>query len=297
MPRSLLTVSSRLPSAVAFAFVLSACSSPNDRVQVTPQGATDAGGDAGASAPRGMLLVPGATFWMGCNASIDTMCSGPGAVVDGESPADELPYHQVSVPAFYLDTTHVSQGDYEPCVRATACTAPTSDWSPGARASYPVHFVTWPQADQFCAWAGKRLPTEAEFELAARGTDGRVYPWGNDPPTCDRANFAPHGARCAPLVNATSTEPVGSHSTNAGPYGHLDLAGNLWQWMSDWYSPTYYASSPSSDPRGPSTGDAHAKRGGSLIDEAFRLRTSRRWHHPTNDPVEDVGFRCAKSAP
>jgi formylglycine-generating enzyme required for sulfatase activity len=233
--------------------------------------ATACGGD-----PAGMASVPAGTFTMGCTDPAPFVC-----------PADELPTHPVTISAFSLGITGVTQASYKACMDAGACAAPSDLFDPAGHADHPVSNVPWSAAVAYCAWRGQRLPTEAEREYAARGTDGRLYPWGNDPPDCTRAN----STGC----NDGGTQPVATHPAGIGPFGHLDLAGNLWEWTADWYDPNYYSVSPSTNPMGPAsspTGE-RAKRGGSWHDD--RTRSADRWHHPMDmTGANDIGFRCAK---
>ena len=191
--------------------------------------------------------------------------------------AAEAPQHTVYLDAYSIDKYEVANARYQACVDAGGCTAPhdpssatrTSYYGNPDYAGYPVINVDWGQAETFCAWEGKRLPTEAEWEKAARGTDGRIYPWGNQNPTCDLANGVVQGKRCV-----GDTSPVGSYAAGASPYGVMDMAGNVWEWVNDWYDENYYSHSPASNPPGPATGDTRVLRGGSWA--LRRLRHARR---------------------
>ncbi len=163
---------------------------------------------------------------------------------------DELPAHDVSLDAFWIDKLEVTNAMYMLCVQAGACTPP-EDWASDRRPSYfnneeykdyPVVHVTWDQAVTYCAWGERRLPTEAEWERAARGDDFRNYPWGDEPPTERYANFDR-------LVRDTSR--VGSYAAGASPFGALDMAGNVWEWVADLYGIEYYSISPEHNPTGP----------------------------------------------
>jgi len=232
-------------------------------------GAAGSGGQAGVGAGD-MVAVPAGAFLMGCNGAVDQNCN-----------ADESPYHSVDLAAFSIDKTEVTQAAYAACADAGACPAILGMPSD----LVPVHGVGWATASAYCTWAGKRLPTEAEWEKAARGTDGRVYPWGNSDPTCDEANFGTCAG--APLA-------VGERSSGASPYGALDMAGNVAEWVADHYAADYYAASPAQNPPGPATGANYVDRGGWYRSRAEQLRASFREPNSPDTALSYLGFRCAQ---
>jgi eukaryotic-like serine/threonine-protein kinase len=227
--------------------------------------------------PGGMVAVPAGTFQMG-----------------GGDQADSLPQHSVTLSAFYLDQYEVANVHYLACVESGACTPPLrrssetrgSYFDNPAFSKYPVLAVTWDQAATFCNWDGKRLPTEAEWEYAATGGDGRRYPWGQafDPALVP--------------VSHNDTAEIGSFPGGASPFGAFDMAGNVLEWVADWYDAAYYSSSPAQDPTGPDSGARRVLRGGSFgnPDSAIYANT-RRFSRPPNGADVDIGFRCALSAP
>jgi len=206
--------------------------------------------------------------------------------------ADEQPVHKVYVDAFSMDKYEVTVGQYAVFLQAKGIDPP-SDWktmNQPANQKRPVANVDWADAAEYCKWAGKRLPTEAEWEKAARGTDERLYPWGNDAPTPRHANYGKSGAN-----NYGALAPVGTLEAGKSPYGIYDMAGNVWEWVSDWYDNDYYKNSLSQNPTGPSSGESKVLRGGSWGSDPQRLRSARRYFHRSAHRHKDYGFRCAKT--
>ncbi|MEP6936164.1 MAG: formylglycine-generating enzyme family protein [Nitrospirota bacterium] len=223
-----------------------------------------------------MVLVPAGEFTMGSPTG----------------DPDERPPHQVYLDSYLIDTYEVTVGQYAAFLQETG-NHPPSDWKAMNQFSHqkhPVSNVDWADAAAYCKWAGKRLPTEAEWEKAARGTDGRLYPWGNEPPTPRHANYEQAGSN-----SHGALAPVGSFEAGKSPYGLYDMAGNAWEWVSDWYDHGYYQTSPPKNPEGPPTGGFKVIRGGSWNSSSRVLRSSDRyWDPPTFRSQYFPGFRCMK---
>ncbi len=198
--------------------------------------------------------------------------------------------HEVYVSEFLMDKTGVTWGQYKKFTEATRIPLPSHQPYWGVHDDHPVVYVTWEEAKEYCEWAGGRLPTEAEREKAARGTDDRKYPWGDEEPDPDRAVFRRSWGHEA-------TGAVGARPAGVSPYGLHDMGGNVWEWCSDWYDGDYYAESPYRDPKGPPSGRAHVVRGGSWDSRPSVLSAScRSWGH-LGYRDGDFGFRCAMNAP
>ena len=247
-----------------------------------------------------MADVPAGVFRMGCN----------GALHWWECQPDEEPRHEVTLSAYRIDMVEVTVDAYARCVAAGSCTVPGTwdshcNWGADGKGQHPVNCMTWFDAKGYCAWAGKRLCTEAEWEKAARGgcevvSEGNCsgmtpdYPWGDESPTCTYAVMPSYGGFGCGL---DSTWPVGSKPLGASPYGALDMAGNLWEWVYDQYSPTYYAVSPSSNPHGPASGTGRTIRGGGYSADGDGMRAAGRDFEVPTASFIYLGFRCCKAAP
>jgi formylglycine-generating enzyme required for sulfatase activity len=222
-----------------------------------------------------MVYVPAGSFEMGSDAGWDS----------------EKPIHTVFLKDYWIDQTEVTNAQYNLCVHAGACESPSSldsftrnsYYDNPDFANYPVIWVSWYDATAYCEWAGRRLPTEAEWEKAARDEDGRTYPWGEEI-RCDLASY----------IDCTQdTTAVGSYPGGASPYGVLDMAGNVWEWVADWYYVKYYDNSPLDYPKGPDSGAYRVVRGGSWNDYDWYLRSSSRFSYFPDNTRSSVGFRCA----
>ena len=216
---------------------------------------------------------------------------------DSTATSDEKPQHTITLDAYWIDQTEVTNAMYAKCVQAGACQPPISTrshthdsyYGNAQYANYPVIWVSWDDAQAYCQWTGRRLPSEAEWEKAARGTGALVYPWGNTDPTCVIGNFGLQAGNCV-----GDTSKVGSYLAGASPYGALDMSGNVWEYVSDWYDESYYNTSSSHNPTGPASGSTRVIRGGSWYFDTPRVSTSNRgWY--VGPGGDNLGFRCARS--
>ncbi len=232
----------------------------------------------GLTPPDGMTLVPAGIFIMGGE----------------DGPSDARPVRRPHLSSYWIDTYEVTNRRYGQCVQSGVCVKPKDpkSFEDPQRAEHPVTNLTWMQARTFCHWNGRRLPTEAEWEKAARGTDGRHYPWGSS------FEAVKHRLKERTLkVGANGTEPVGSQPWTRSPYGVHDLVGNVWEWVKDWYAEDFYTSAPLLDPQGPLRGSFRVLRGGDWSQGSLELRASYRgWDEMTYwGPA--LGFRCAADVP
>jgi formylglycine-generating enzyme required for sulfatase activity len=255
-----------------------------------------------------MVLVPAGEFEMGADpqqvlAECQRLC--PSCACQDAWFSDEAPLHSVTLGNFYIDAYEVTNAGYAQCVEAGACQAPgyASNFVSGGYfdnpiyANYPVNNVSWFDATAYCKWRGARLPTEAEWEKAARGSESLTYPWGNE---FDGQRLNSCDSSCPnPWANRdyndgyTFTAPTGSYPAGASTFGAFDLAGNVREWVSDCYESGYYAVSTTIEPRGPNCNTFRVTRGGSWTDESFNLHASRRFLSDPATRDNITGFRCA----
>ncbi len=226
---------------------------------------------------------------MGCNDAVDDACI-----------SHEYPSHRVLLSTFEIDVLEVTQVDYAACIAAGVCNVPDDTmgcydrWDPELLSEHPVVCIPFDDANAYCNWLDKDLPTEAQWEKAARGIEALRFPFGNDTPTCDMTNFAPNDEPCI-----DATQPVGSYPQNASPYGVLDMAGNVWERTLDWYQPDgYERSEPSEidiDPKGPLEGTSRVLRGGGFTSpETFVRASSRDGARAPWITARNVGLRCVR---
>jgi formylglycine-generating enzyme len=236
-----------------------------------------------------MIVIPAGPFPMGVP---------PG---DRDGGRDEYPRHEVYLDAYAIDTYEVTNGRYWDFVKATGHRIPQNPRNPtrnlweGDRiteslADRPVVNVDWSDADAYCKWAGKRLPTEAEWEKAAKGNHDWRFPWGNVEPTAKHLNYSQQ------WIGEKTLMPVGSYEAGKSPYGLYDMAGNVWEWVNDWYDAHYYEKSPNKNPKGPEKGTKRVLRGSGWQNETPTVRIFTRVESDPTMRNESTGFRCARDA-
>ena len=266
-----------------------------------------------------MVHVPPDTFWMGCN-------NWDGSSVNQECTGRDLPYHLAFLDEYWIDMTEATAGQYAACVAAGACSIPNTEWpectwQKAGKEQHPINCVNWQQAKAFCAWAGKRLCTEAEWERGGRGScswyaeqgldckaDSQRYPWGNEPPTCEVAVVS--GCNGDGTHAVCSKSPLGD-----SPDELCDMAGNVWEWTQDWYQKDYYCDgdeasgdqycspdaewpgspAPWNNPQGPSSGVFISVRGGGVVGNGDYLSVSNRYFFSPDDAYIYRGLRCCRS--
>jgi sulfatase modifying factor 1 len=233
-----------------------------------------------------MVLIPEGSFPMGVPHG------------DRDGGRDEYPRHDVFVNNFYIDKFELTNGRYLEFVKATNHRIPQNpknatrnlwegDTITESLADRPVVNVDWADAQAYCQWAGKRLPTEAEWEKAAKGTTDRRFPWGNVEPTNKHLNFNQQ------WIGEKTLMPVGSYELGKSPFGVYDMAGNVWEWVNDWYDAKYYEKSPAKNPTGPETGTKRVLRGSGWQNETPTVRIFTRVDSDPTIRNESTGFRCA----
>ena len=213
-----------------------------------------------------------------------------GAFIWGDN--ENSPRRELFVDSFYLDKHEVTVARYADFLKATGNVRPPEEWQTvdlKTHAALPVVGVDWQDASSYCQWAGRRLPTDAEWERAARGLDERKYPWGNEPPSAKHARFAMNYQNS---VYQDGVAPVGTHPKGASPFGIDDLSGNVWEWVADWFTESF-SRTDRRNPKGPASGTDKVLRGGGWYDPPGRLTGTKRMHAPPGHRDDSVGFRCA----
>ena len=239
--------------------------------------------------PEGMVLIPATEYMMGCDPEHN---GGYGC------PDDELPQHQVSLSAFAIDIFEVTNVQYAECVAADGCSWPLEVDSQAREnyfenpeyANFPMINVKWEDAQAYCTWAGKRLPTEAEWELAARGTTPKAYAWGDETPDCTKANIY-HNDTMSACVG--DTVAVGSYPEGASEFGVMDMTGNVWEWVADSYIEDFYSVSPTENPLAEDANQVRTVRGGGWASNWLAVRITSRAYDLSLYSGLDLGFRCA----
>jgi formylglycine-generating enzyme required for sulfatase activity len=228
--------------------------------------------------PEGMVLIPAGEFWMGAEDGLQ----------------DARPLHRVYLSSYWFDQYEVTNSRYRQCMEGGGCTPPKDRlmFEDPQRSQHPVTNITWNQARSFCQWLSKRLPTEAEWEKAARGTDGRRYPWGNDGEALKH-----HMSNRELTTGAVEVDLVRRRAATASPYGVFDLIGSVSEWVKDWYAEDFYQASPARDPQGPLRGSFRVLRGGEWNEKSPNLQASYRGWDDVTYWGPTLGVRCAADVP
>jgi formylglycine-generating enzyme required for sulfatase activity len=267
-------------------------SPPETSVPPTPTSELGIGSTMTGNDGMTVLYVPAGEFTMGSEDGVYW----------------EQPVHKVYIDAFWIDQTEVTNAMYARCVDASICNLPSfkktdtreSYYGNSNFDNYPVVYVSWNDADDYCTWTDRRLPTEAEWEKVARGENANIYPWG-DTFEGDLVNSC--DTNCSSSFKNNSfddgfedTSPVGSYLGGASPYGALDMAGNVSEWVNDWFDSGYYGNSPKSNPQGPESGIYRVSRGGTRDNNSRGVRSTYRILNEPARTFDTVGFRCAMDA-
>jgi formylglycine-generating enzyme required for sulfatase activity len=242
-----------------------------------------------------MVLIPEGVFTMGYNIKNKNEWGD----------TDEGPVHKVFLKPYYIDRYEVSAFQFSKFLNHHQKKAYLYFQTglgvtiekvgglffprPGL-SNYPANRVSWYGADAYCRWVNKRLPTEAEWEKASRGTDGRIFPWGDEFPTNNRVTFRRKFNR----LGFKALEKIDSMPDGRSPYGIHHMAGNVWEWVNDWYGDIYYEESPYANPKGPDSGTSKVLRGGNWYYKAYYMRTTYRFNDKPDIFKNWQGFRCAK---
>jgi len=260
----------------------------------TPAGKKLAAERAQSPSHDEMVLIPAGPFLMGSDKKVDR-----------NAYLAELPQRKIYLDAYEIDKFEVTTVQFLKFVLAKDL-PPLIDWQydggnfQETMVNHPVMHVSWDDADAYCRWAGKRLPTEAEWEKAARGDDGRIYPWGNQMAGLSRSNYGRTGLsgpvrdRPERLLLYPPIISVDKYDNAVSPYGIFQMSGNVAEWVADWYDPKYYASAPDRNPKGPENGTQRSFRGGGWIDSTPSVRAAQRNGTDPSTKMNWMGFRCAR---
>jgi sulfatase modifying factor 1 len=305
------------PAPIASEPVAAAPEEPAPKDSPAPVTAAAVPADRFTTPVAGGAEFPGAPAPIACGAAPTGMaCVPAGPFVRGsdDGPENTRPQARVWLQTYYIDVNEVTYAEYRACMKARKCPPSGPGYTDFSRPRQPINGVDWFDAHAYCAAQGKRLPSEAQWEKAARGPDGALHPWGDEPATCERAIIKDErGRSCGEkkLYDKPATgRPFEVGSRPAGHYGLFDMSGNSWEWVQDWYTRSYAecgADCAGVDPRGPCGGGEACKglparprklvRGGSWYwDASYATAIYRRPHYPDNQPFHHFGFRCAASA-